>query len=245
MSIPSRVILAGSFTPDHIEIRHDAISNRLVDPALEADIDAEWARQLELASQRGLTLYDASVYRLNTLSPQDNALTLHLAPVPYRIHATMKTLHTDPRIREGHVDKVLIADAMIRTCDDFYLFAHIRKLVEDTIYLIGGSCTPERQILANATDLWNYMRSKIDLILRTGEQRIEVGSLIGFIQNEVGCVHAIFDTRVDATHDEILRRFQPGNGVGGLEPVPAPEVVAFLESGQGYVPSVAPLLATR
>jgi hypothetical protein len=87
------------------------------------------------------------------------------------------------------------------------------------------------------------MRAKVELILRTGEERIEVGQLLGLIQNEVGCVHAIFDVQVDANSEEILQRFVPGNGVAGLEVVPAGDVVRFLQHGEGYVPSVAPLSA--
>jgi len=242
LSIPSRVTLSGSFSPDQVTIRHDPVSDRIIHPELEAKLDREWERQQRLAAERGVTLYDAPVYRLNAHHLHGDTLTLHLAPEPYRIHSTLKALHNDRLIREDHVDKVLIADALIRTRDDVYLFAHIRKLVEHTTYLIGGSCTPERQILTTSTDLWNYMRSKIDLILRTGEARIQVGMLLGFIQNEVGCIHAIFDTEVDATYEEILEHFQPGNGVGGLECVPAERLVPFLESGEGYVPAVAPLV---
>jgi len=245
VSILSHVLCSGMFFPNHIVVTHDAKSERVILPDLDALIDQEWARQQELARERGLPLYDANVYRLNDVTAGDDGLALHLAPEPYRAHATMKTLHVMPMIQDEHVDRVLVADALIRTRDNMFLFGHIQKLIETRTYLIGSTCTPERQVIATASDLWKYILQRVDLVLGIGQKRIWVGPLLGFVQDEVGCVHAIFDTEVDATHEEILERFQPGNGVGGLECVPADQLLPFLEAGEGYVPAVAAILAGR
>lgn len=237
----SHVIAQGEFVSDQVVISTGQ-SNRTVNVAIEARIEELWAEQLETARQKGLQLYDSQAYRLNACQQDTGHISLELALINYKIHAAMKALHNEPNVHEEHFDKTLVADSLVKTSDNKYVFMHVRKVVEDTVYLVGGTCAESRMAIHASYDFFAFMKAKIADILNVPESAIHVSLLFGLIQNEVGCVNAIFDTQVDLSSQDIINAFVPRNGVNDLVMVDAASVKSYVAKAEGYVAAVAELL---
>jgi hypothetical protein len=240
----SHVILQGSFAPGNIALRHDDRSNRARDPAVEAKIEAEWARQQDAARQRGLTLFDSASYRLNTFRAEGDRVTLQLAMMPYRVHAAMKSLYRDPAVRDEHQDKALVVDALLRTKDDYFVFVTVEKVVEEPTSLIGGTCSDSRMPICSSSDLFAYSLERVRAVIRVADDALAIPHLLGLVQNEIGYVHAIFDVRLGLDHRQAQAAFTPAYGKTALITVHRREMPEFLAASHGYVRALTPFIAS-
>jgi hypothetical protein len=238
----SYVTLGGVFSAEQVDIIYTPISNRLTSYPIESAIENAWAIQLEAAKQKGMQLYDSEAYRLNAFQVRAGRLGLELAPISYKIHAAMKSLHGDPRISEQHLDKTLVVDSLLKTMDGKYIFGKVDKVVESAVCLIGGSCAKSRVEISSTADLFKYAQIRAAQVLGIAGSIVTINDLIGLIQNEVGCVNAIFDTTVALTADSILDTFHPSNAVSDLIVVDESRLGAYLAKGDGYIVAVAALL---
>jgi hypothetical protein len=238
----SHVILQGAFTPGNIILRHDDCSNRVLDPVVEAKIEAEWSRQQDAARQRGLTLFDSASYRLNSFHPEGDQLTLHLAMMPYRVHAAMKSLFRDPAVRDEHLDKVLVVDALLRTVDDYFVFVTVEKVVEEPTSLIGGTCSDSRMPIGTSPDLFAYSLERVRAVIRVENDALAIPRLMGLVQNEIGYVHAIFDVRLGIDHKQAQAAFTPAYGKTALMTVHRRAMPDFLAASHGYVRALPPFI---
>jgi hypothetical protein len=214
---------------------HDVESNRTVDPDIELLIEREWQRQLERAAARGATYYDSETYRLNDFAEEGNSIVLYLAPAAYRIHAAMKAIHDDPRIAEEHFDRQIVVDSIVRTMDDYFVLHSVEKVVETETYLIGGSCSKSRTVIESASDLVVDLLNHVDRVLGLDESERAIGDLRGIVQNEIGCVHVIFDVRVTLTSNELWERFVPGPVSKAIEVVPQQDIQQWIADASGYM----------
>lgn len=237
----SRVLWAGRVPLAQVRVSAGTESTRAIEPAVEALIEAEWARQLADASAAGQTYYDAPAYRLNDFVANEAGIELRLGQVPYRVHAAMKRLHTDSRIAEEHTDRTLIVDSVLRTADRQFVLHQVEKVVETETYLIGGSCSVSRMTIGRSEDLVAYALDRVDAItgLRPGER--ELAAFIGLVQNEIGCVHAIFAVETLLTAADMRTRFVPGATSKALEIIPAAAMPGWIATARGYMAVMAPV----
>jgi hypothetical protein len=200
---------------------------------IESLIDSEWARQLERAAERGATYYDSETYRLNDFVAEGDRIVLNFAPAAYRIHAAMKAIHDDPRIGEEHVDRQVIVDSIVRTSDNCFVLHTVEKVVETETYLIGGSCSKSRTRIDSAADLAAYALDRVDHVLGLRESERDTGDFRGIVQNEIGCVHVIFDVRTKLTASALLDRFEPGPVSKAIEIIPESNVQQWIADAGG------------
>ena len=238
----SYVLLKDRVAPDQVQVTYTPISNRPIDPSIEDSLEKIWLQHLKAARQKGMKLHDSEAYRLNAFQSHSGHLSLELAPVNYRTHAAMKSFYDNPQLSERYFDKTLVADSLIRTVDGKYIFGKVDKVAEHATYLIGGTCAKYRVEIANASDLFEFARNRVGEVLNIAKSKIIVGNLMGIIQNEIGCVHAIFDTQVALSSDEIMKNFRPNSGVSELVAIDEADVAAYLARSEGYVAAVADLL---
>jgi hypothetical protein len=240
--LESYISLKGKFTADQVQVTYTPTSNRLIDPSIEASLEKLWSQQLKAAEQKGMKLYDSEAYRLNSFQSSLGYLNLELAPVNYRTHAAMKSFYGNPQLTERYFDKTFVADSLIKANDGKYILGKVDKVVERATYLIGGTCAKSRVEIANALDLFEYARKRVSGILSIAESKVLADTLMGIIQNEIGCVHVIFDARVALSSNEIIAAFQPNNGVSELVVIDEVDITAYLARSEGYVAAVAGLL---
>ncbi len=238
----SHVLLKAEFLVDQVDITSTLTSNRLINPSIESAIEQEWVRQLKIAAQKRIHLYDSEAYRLNMFQTEAGRLDLELAPVSYKVHAAMKNLYNDARITEQHLDRTLVADSIIKTMDGKCVLGKVNKIAENAVYLIGGTCAKSRMEITCGADFFNFTRKRASEILCIAESAVSIQRLIGIVQNEVGCVNAIFDTRVALLSSEVVGAFQPNNGVSELIMIDEAKIAAYLAESEEYVTAVADLL---
>jgi hypothetical protein len=224
-----------------ISIVNEAVSTRAIDPVVEAMIDREWQRQVDLAARSGKTYYDAEGYRLNDFTATGQGIELRLAPIAYRIHATMKALHTRPEVRAEHLDHQVIVDSLVRTADRCVVLHAVEKVVETETYMIGGSCSKSRLAIDSGDDLAAYALDRVDAVLGLTPEERELMALVALVQNENGCVHTIFDVGLTLTSDELRAQFRPGPTTKALEIIPVAGYRNWLAAASGYMSVMAPV----
>ncbi len=220
-------------TVDVVEAR----SGRVVDAELEQAINAVWEDQRRVASERGLYLEDAPAYRLESASDREGRLVLGVALEPYRVHSAMKVLHADPRVRSHHHDRILVADALVRTADDRVVLVRTPKATGIEMQLVGGTASPAQRVIACAEDLMTFTRERVVRALDGTRGLIETRGILGLVEHEVGCRNVVVDVRLGVPAAEVLAR-----GAGGLVVVPSAALAGFLRDAPGYLPAVADLL---
>lgn len=231
----SAVIWQGSVPTEAIAVVLDSTSNRLIEPAVEAMIDAEWQRQLVDAMSRGMSYFDSEAYRVNSVAASETGIELHLASSPYRIHATMKILHGDSRVTAAHLDRHLIVDAILRTADDTIVVQNVSKVVEEETYLIGGSCSKSRIAIINAADLAVYLLDRVDSVTGLQADEREIADVCGIVDNEIGCRHLIYTVLTSLDSNQIQRRFETHATTQSLTFVPVTEWASWTKKASGYV----------
>jgi hypothetical protein len=222
-----------SWPLDRVVLSAAAASSRVVEPWLEAAIDVEWASQVARADG---ALTDGPAYRVEQASAEDGVLRIALALEPYRVHSAMKVLHADPRVTPAHHDRILVADALVRTRDDRVVLLRTPKVTGTELQLVGGTASPAQRPIRSTADLVAFTRQRVARAL-SGTGEIEVRSVLGLVDHVVGCVNVVLDVRVAAA-------------VAELAPVGASELVVvdlavlrgFLLDAPGYLPGVADLL---
>ena len=211
-------------------------STRLVEPAVEALVDRVWAEQCAAGERTGWPLHDAPAYRVESVSTPDGRLHLGLASEPYRVHSAMKLLHADPRVTPAHHDRILVVDALVRTADAAHLLVRMPKVTGFELQLIGGTATPEQQVVEEPRDLATFAEHRVGLAL-DGAGELAVEGVLGVVQHLVGCVNLVLDVRASASARQVSARGRRELHVvapGGLE--------AYLRGSAGYLPAVADLL---
>jgi len=240
----SKLILQRDFTAAQTRLKFVA-SNRESTPRLEEKIDKVWRNQQEKARRQGYDLWDAEGYRLNELSVDGDVIVLEIADVPYHIHSAMKELHTDPQFREENYDKLIVADALIRTSDGFYIFAQVDKVAEQEVVLVGGSCTKERLKLTTSKDLFDFIHQRVADVLNISRPVIAPPTLRGVIQNNMGYINLIFSVQLSVSSKELTKKFTPNSGVSGLVFVKEFELKTFLRTSRGYIRTLTPLIGNK
>lgn len=167
-----------------------------------------------------------------TFHKNQGRLSLELAPGHYRTHAAMKSFYDNPRVTEQYFDKTLVADSLIRSTDDKYILGKVDKVAERAVYLIGGTCAKSRVTITSAADLFEFARQRVSEVLNVAESSVATSALVGLVQNEIGCIHAIFDTQVALSSDEIMTSFQPNNSVDELITVDEIDIATYLNQGR-------------
>jgi hypothetical protein len=235
VTLESRLLWSGAIGVEAIDVVSEATSTRTVDADIEAAIDAEWQRQLDEAAARGFAIYDAPAFRLNGYEIAGDRISLRLATIPYRYHAAFKAIHTRSDLRDDHADRVLIADSVIRTADGQIVMHTVEKVVESETYLIGGTCSTSRIAITRGADLAAYVLDRVDAVtgLREGERAI--GDLVALVQNEIGCVHAIFDVHTSLSASAMVARFAPGATSKALVVVPGERMRDWCLEARGYM----------
>lgn len=221
---------------ERVRVRHGS-SSRVVDPAIERLVDEVWSAQLADAAARGLPLGDAPAYRLERAVERGDVLELTLALEPYRVHSALKTLHRDPRVRLEHHDRMLVADGLVRTADGHYLLLSTPKVTGVELQLVGGTASPAQRELRTADDLFGFMTQRVVRALDVAEAEVDVRGIVGLVEQDIGCVNAVFDVRLGVAADRVSVR----DG-SELVAVPAADLPGFLTAGPAYLPSVAALL---
>lgn len=244
MGLRSRLLLKDTFSSEQIDIVL-APSNRTTTPQFEQQIEDTWGRQLVKAQRRGDQLWDTEAYRLNNFSVQDGRLQLELATVAYRVHSALKELHSEPRISEKHADKLLVADALVRTNDGMYIVARVDKVSEQAVVLLGGSCTKGRLPKLNSKALFDFAVDRLATVLNVSKKSLEPPVLKGVILNEVGSAHLIFEVAASCSSEDLAQNFISNNGISELIFVKESDLPQFLASADGYIKETARLLTSR
>jgi hypothetical protein len=196
----------------------------------------------DVAARSGATYYDSEGYRLNDFAITDAGIELHLAPIAYRVHAAMKAIHTTPGIRERHLDRQVIVDSLIHTSDHCVVLHTVEKVVETETYMIGGSCSKSRTWIETGQDLADYALDRVDSVLGLHPEERELTALVAIVQNEIGCVHTVFDVALALTSGEIRDRFRPGPTTKALEIIPANDYSDWLAAASGYMAVMGPIV---
>lgn len=210
-----------------------ATSSRVRDPEVEELVDQTWAAQCAAAEAFGVPLHDAPAYRVESIAPGP---VFELALEPYRVHSAMKLLHVDPRVRPEHLDRILVVDALLRTADDRSLLIRTPKITGFELQLVGGTATPEQQVIDGPSGLAAFALQRIGLAL-DGVREPSVAAVLGLVDHPVGCVNLVLDVRTVAMARDISARGRRELHVvepGGLE--------TYLRGSPGYLPLVADLL---
>ncbi|MGZ4496886.1 MAG: hypothetical protein ACXVWZ_05340 [Nocardioides sp.] len=232
----ARVLLAGPWPLNRVRLV-EAASTRVVDPALEAEVDRVWAEQQAAADAAGLRLHDAAAYRVETVGAHDGRLTVGLALEPYRLHSAMKVLHADPRVGPEHHDRTLVVDALVRAADGAHLLIRTPKVTGLELQLVGGTASPDQQPLASAADLVAFAERRVAQALDGTHGRLETRAVLGAVAHHVGCVNLVLDVRLDRPAAEVA-----ATGDTELVAVPAGRLDEHLRAAPGYLPAVAALL---
>jgi hypothetical protein len=224
-----------------LTIVNETVSTRAVDSVIEEMIELEWQRQLDVAAKSGKTYYDAEGYRLNDFTVTGQGIELRLAPVAYRVHAAMKALHTRPEVRAEHLDRTVIVDSLIRTTDRCVVLHTVEKVVESETYMVGGSCSKSRMAIKSGDDLAAYALDRVDAVLGLAPAERELTALVALVQNEIGCVHTVFDVGLTLTSGELRERFRPGATSKALEILPLADYRSWLAGASGYMSVMGPV----
>ncbi|GEP32973.1 hypothetical protein NSZ01_07410 [Nocardioides szechwanensis] len=80
------------------------------------------------------------------------------------------------------------------------------------------------------------MRQRVVRALDVTEAEVDVRGVVGLVEQEIGCVNAVFDVRLGVAADRVSAR----DG-SGLVVVPAADLPGFLADGPGYLPLVGAL----
>lgn len=211
-------------------------------PYIEQKVEETWNKQQAKAKQQGYDLWDAEGYRLNGFSVNKDTLLLEIAEVSYRVHSAMKELYKDPEVHEANFDKLIAADALIKTSDGMYILAQVDKVAEQEVVLIGGSCTKKRLRLDTAQDLFHFLMQRVADVLSIPKSAIEPPMLKGIIQNELGYVNLIFFTQLSLSSKAVLERFTPNSGVRCLVFVKETEAKEYFGKAQGYIRELVKLV---
>ena len=231
----ARALARGPWRLDDLRLE-TVPSSRLVEPVVEALVDRVWAEQCAAGELIGWPLHDAPAYRVESVRTNGGRLDLGLASEPYRVHSAMKLLHADPRVTPAHHDRVLVVDSLVRTADDAHLLVRMPKVTGFELQLIGGTATPEQQVIETPADLATFALHRVGLALE-GAAGLSVEGVLGVVEHLVGCVNLVLDVRTTASAREVSARGRRELHVvapGGLE--------AYLRGSPGYLPAVADLL---
>ncbi len=238
MSRP-RVLASGPFT--EVEVRVGE-SSRFRDAEVDALVEAEWESQLTRARAAGTPYADNPAYRLEDVEADGDRAVLTVATEPYRVHAAMKVLHDHPAVTEAHVDRILVADGVVRTRDGVVVLQRLPKVAGTSTELVGSTCAPHLRPITTGADLACYLAERVAGALVLDRSRVRVGPLLGLVFHEVGCVCAVYDVEVDADLEEV-RVGHPMPEV--LLAVPPESLRARLAAEGGYLPAVADLPLDR
>lgn len=205
-----------------------------VDAGVDALVDEAWSRQQARAAARGRTLTDGPAYRLERYAAHGGGLVLGLALVDYRRHSAFKDVHD--RVGPEHHDRALVVDALVTTTDDAVALLRTDKPVGTELQLVGGTATPAQRGIVDTEDLAQFARERVARAL-PGCGDVEVRSVLGVVEQEIGCRNVVVDARLDVASGDL--RTEHGSE---LVLVPRHALRDFLVGGPAYLPAVAAFL---
>lgn len=137
--IKPQILAQGTFAPETISVSTGQ-STRKVHTAIEARVESLWQEKLTQAQANNQLCYNGGAFRLNSLTVQENALSLDFAEIDFKTFSCLESLPEYYELPAEYYCKNCHTSATVKTSDDRYLMIKLsgRSLNHNTIDLLGG-----------------------------------------------------------------------------------------------------------
>lgn len=145
------ILARGLYRPDQLDITYDPSLRMPINPAIQEWMDSLWEQNLAIAREKGIPLFDASLFRLiEAESKPDGRLHLVLGDTGYKEYVTTRvTEFTRVRKRE-ELGNALSICSVVETSDG-YILLDKRQGVDVYVgryHVIGGFFERDRDTTA-------------------------------------------------------------------------------------------------
>src|SRR5258708_16548432 len=96
------ILARGLYRPDQLDITYDPSLSMPINPAIQEWMDSLWEQKLAIAREKGVPLFDASLFRLiEAESKPDGRLHLVLAATGDKEYVTPRVTKFTLQVRDG------------------------------------------------------------------------------------------------------------------------------------------------
>lgn len=203
---PVQVLALGRFQPEDLLISVSE-SNRKIDPAIEAQIDARWEATQKKAAEEGRVCYNGISYRLNSLEIQENKIRLDLGLLEYKAREALPTIPGYYDLPEEYWRKGCYSGATVKTSDDKYLIVELsgKSMNMNRVDVLGGIIEKPTEI-SDGKDLFGSLYAELEEEGCIHVSDIETSYLRAIYRETKTNIGFYFEILLKISSEEILER---------------------------------------
>lgn len=183
-------------------------SSRKVDPELKKECDKQWEDLLAIARKKDTGLFEAEIYRLESLTQTKESLHLSLSTVPYSFTKTAHLSQRIYRLSERYWPKSLFSAILVKTKEGNYVFGQRGTTVsKNATDMVGGVISYSETQIRSGEDFFDVIEREVreEIGVNSDEIKSDLLRAVFLTSGLKYCV--LFEVALNITSAQLMKRF--------------------------------------